>query len=108
MPTPYRVIRFLAQNGPLPVTEIGNRLGIAKSNVSVSINKLGRLERIRSETDHRIIKTGVTKQGKTEMKKTHKAMIRTLSDYFFLLSKKDQKTLNCSLIAVEGILEKLY
>jgi DNA-binding MarR family transcriptional regulator len=108
---PYRVIRFLAQNGPLPVTEIGNRLGIAKSNVSVSVNKLvklGKLERIPSETDRRIIKIGVTEQGKAEMKEIHKAMIRTLAGYFSRLSKKDQKTLNRSLIAIEGILEKLY
>ena len=108
---PYRVIRFLSQNGPLPVTEIGNRLGIAKSNISASVNKLvklGQLERIPSETDRRIIKIGVTEQGKAEMKEFHKAMIRTLADYFSRLSKKDQKILNRSLITIEGILEKLY
>jgi len=108
---PYRVVRFLSEVGPLPVTEIGNRLGIAKSNVSAAVNrlvKLGKAERMPSETDRRIIKIGVTEQGKAEMKEIHKAMIRTLADYFSRLSKKDQKTLNRSLIAVEGILEKLY
>ena len=108
---PYRVIRFLSQAGPLPVTEIGNRLGIAKSNVSAAVNRLvrlGKVERIPSETDRRIIRVGVTEQGRAEIKEIHRVMIRTLVDYFSRLSKKDQKILNRSLAAVEGILEKLY
>lgn len=108
---PYRIMGLLAQEGALPVTEIGSKLDIAKSNVSACVNKqvaLGNLERIPGVTDRRVVMIGLTEKGKSEVEEAYLAMIKVMAEYFSRLSSKDRKSLTRHLISIGAILEDLY
>jgi MarR family 2-MHQ and catechol resistance regulon transcriptional repressor len=106
----YRLMGFIWQTGPASITEIGQHLGIAKSNVSAAVNGLvrqGHLERIPCQTDRRVIRIGVTQRGAAELKQAHNLLIKTFASYFARLSIRDQKRLDRALTEVQNILEKL-
>jgi DNA-binding MarR family transcriptional regulator len=106
----YRLMGYVLQAGPVPITEIGRQLGIAKSNVSTAVNRLVRedfLERIPCPTDRRVIRIDVTSKGRAEMVKAQNRLIKTFAGYFAGLTVEDQRRLNRALGEVEVILEQL-
>jgi DNA-binding MarR family transcriptional regulator len=107
----YRILGLLAREGPLPVTEIGIRLDIAKSNVSACVNKqasLGNLERIPGKLDRRVVMIGITEKGRIEAEEAYQAMTQVMARYFSRLTPKDQNTFKRSVTAIGEILGKLY
>jgi DNA-binding MarR family transcriptional regulator len=107
----YRLMGFILQAGPASITEIGRQLGIAKSNVSTTVNRLvrqGYLERIPSQTDRRVIHIVVTPKGQKEMKGAQNRLNKAFARYFARLSIQDQKRLNRALAEVENLLQQLY
>ena len=108
---PYRIIGLLVREGSMPVTEIGLKLDIAKSNVSACVNKqvaLGNLERIPGQVDRRVVIIDVTDKGRNEFHEAYAAMTKVIAEYFSRLTVKDRKSLIKGLSSTSAILEKLY
>jgi DNA-binding MarR family transcriptional regulator len=87
----YQVLRVLERNGPLPMSEIGKRLFIAKQNMTTLADKLmrdGLVERKDDAEDRRVVNIVITEKGVEFLKRsmlTLKSIIRgnlsTLRDH---------------------------
>lgn len=109
-PHHFEIIRLLEKEGTLHVAEIGERLHIAKAQMTQLIDKLVDLklvERQQYKADRRIINISLSPQGRiilTEHKKKVKAAIQETMVY---LSDKELDDLSNSLRRLQDILSKL-
>jgi DNA-binding MarR family transcriptional regulator len=104
------IIRLLEEDGPLSIGEIGDRLMIAKAQMTQLIDKLVEpnfVERRAVKGDRRKIEIALTDNGK-EFSAEHKKRIdKRIMDSMSRLDDKDLASLSEALIIVKDVLSKL-
>lgn len=109
-PLHFEIMKLLAEAGKLHVTEIGERLQIARAEMTHLIDKLvnlGIVERQADPSDRRIINVVLTEKGKTIAEK-HEGKIRmAVRETLSALSDEELGDLSDSLRKLRNILSKL-
>jgi DNA-binding MarR family transcriptional regulator len=104
------IIRLLEEEGPLSIGEIGDRLMIAKAQMTQLVDKLVEpklVERMAVKGDRRKIKIALTDIGR-EFRVEHKKNIdKSLSEVMSRLDGKDLESLSEALTIARDILSKL-
>ena len=106
----FRVLGILMRHGPLPMSRIGECLGISKPNMTSVIDRLiveGWVERRQDQKDRRIIEVGLTPQGKIYVEDKWREARESARKKLSTLSEEERKTLYASLESVRVILSKL-
>lgn len=104
------IIRLLEEEGPLSIGEIGDRLMIAKAQMTQLSDKLVDLnivERRAVKGDRRKIEIALTDTGKELLRQHRKNIDKSVMETMSILSDKDLKTLSDSLIMVREVLSRL-
>jgi len=104
------IIKLLEEEGPLSIGEIGDKLMIAKAQMTQLIDKLVVLnivERRSVKGDRRKIEIALTSQGIAVLKEHKKSMDKCVMETMLPLTEKDLKSLSESLTKVKDILLKL-
>ena len=110
MSSEFKVMGMLTRHGSLPISRIGNWLGISKPNMTANIDKLieeNLVERKSDPTDRRVINVSLTEKGVEYMKRSwdeaHEAVKLRLSS----LTIEEMDSLYISLENIRTILSKL-
>jgi len=109
-PHQFEIIRLLMEEGTLHVAEIGQRLQIAKAQMTQLIDKLVDLdivERKSDNADRRIINISLTGQGKDLLEDHKNNVISAVSETMSFLSDEELEDLSHSLRKLRDILVKL-
>jgi DNA-binding MarR family transcriptional regulator len=106
----YHVTAMLASEGELPISVIGNRLGIARPNMTSLVDKLiaqGYCRRLHDDTDRRIVNISVTEKGK-QLLATRRRIVRgNMKKQLEYLGEVELDTLCQSLENVRQIIAKM-
>jgi len=68
----FRVLRVLSESGPTPMVDLAKEQMITQAAMTSIVDHLEELkliERMRNETDRRVIRVGITPRGEEEVKK---------------------------------------
>ena len=110
MSSEFKVMGMLMRHGSLPISRIGNWLGISKPNMTANIDKLieeNLVERKSDPTDRRVVNVSLTEKGVEYMKRSwdeaHEAVKLRLSS----LTIEEMDLLYTSLENIRTILSKL-
>lgn len=109
-PLQFEIIRLLLEEGNLHAAEIGNRLEIAKAQMTKLIDglvELNIIERIPDISDRRITKLALTKSGIALLKEHRDIVDNAVKETMSVLSDEELRELNNSLVRVRDILAKL-
>ena len=109
-PLHFEIIRLLEKEGKLHVTEIGNRLRIAKAQMTKLTDKLVDLklvERQTDVTDRRTCMITLSPRGKTVLEKHRASLMNALRETMEQLSDEDLRDLSNTLRKLQDILSKL-
>ncbi len=101
---------LLSKNGDLMMTEIGNELGLPKSNVTTIVDKLvdaNLVERIDDKNDRRIIRISITDNGRQTLKKARAILAMSIKDKLEHLPEPDLVDLDRSLKNIMKIVSKI-
>ena len=106
----YHVLKVLSKRGELPMSVIGRRVCISKSNMTSLIDKLvenGLAERIPDENDRRVINIAITDKGKDMVGKWRRHSNSDIKIKLSTLSEEDQETFFESIENIKTILDKI-
>ena len=109
-PLHFEIIRLLMEEGIMHVAEIGQRLEIARAQMTQLIEKLvdlGIVERQPDIYDRRIINISLTQQGKSLLEEQKHAIEDAVREILSFLSGKELEELSDSLRKLWSILGKL-
>jgi DNA-binding MarR family transcriptional regulator len=102
-----QVMAMLHDNGPMNVSEISRRLGIAKPNITPLIDRLiadGFVERKRDEHDRRMVIISVCPPGVARLMEIRAKMQDLVSEWAVNLNTADLRDLNDSLSTITRVL----
>ena len=106
----YFSLRMLEMAGPLPTSAIGNRLFIAKQNMTTLVDRLvsqGLAEREHDATDRRVIRVRITEKGREFLKEGKVELKKIVMENLAKLSDDDIESLHCAFRALRSIVDKL-
>ena len=106
----YHVLKVLKKRGELPMSKIGDRIHISKSNMTALIDKLaekGLVERIPDKNDRRVINISITDKGNNLLKDWRKISNMEIKKILSTLSNEDLEKLYESVENIKEILIKL-
>ncbi|MEI6766073.1 MAG: MarR family transcriptional regulator [Bacteroidota bacterium] len=109
-PLAYFILQQLRDQPTLSMTEISNKLGIPKPNVTVLVDKLivqKLAERISDKTDRRIVMIKLTKKGSGFLDTSRKKYHTQVADKLSLLPEKEQKNFADALTTIKNTLTVL-
>jgi DNA-binding MarR family transcriptional regulator len=109
-PLHFEIIRLLEEEGTLHVAEIGERLQIAKAQMTQLIDKLVTLnivERKIDTADRRMTNIRLTNHGRTVLEKDKNTLINAIRESMSCLTDKELEELSDSLRKLRDILSKL-
>jgi len=109
-PHHFEIIRLLEEEGTLHVTEIGERLQIAKAQMTKLIDKLADLNIVERKTDiadRRTINITLTGQGRTVLEEHKNSVMSAIRETTSRLTDKELEDLSTSLRTLQGIFFKL-
>ncbi len=109
-PHQFEIIRLLMEEGNLHVAEIGQRLQIARAQMTQLIERLVDLKIVDRKpdiTDRRIINIALTSQGITLLEEHKNSVKRAVSETMSFLTEKELEELSDSLRKLRDILYKL-
>jgi DNA-binding MarR family transcriptional regulator len=109
-PLHFEIIRLLEEEGTLHVAEIGERLQIAKAQMTQLIDKLVTLnivERKIDTADRRMTNIRLTNHGRTVLEKDKNTLINAIRESMSYLTDKELEELSDSLRKLRDILSKL-
>ena len=107
---PHFEVMVVLKEGPLHVAEIGDRLQVAKAQMTHHIDRLVALnmvDRTVDEADRRTINVSLTKKGRTFLEKQEKHIINAVRDYISCLEDEELATVSQSLRTLRDTLSKL-
>lgn len=110
-PLHFEIIRLLEKEGKLHVTEIGNRLRIAKAQMTKLTDKLVDLklvERQTDVTDRRTCMITLCLRGKAVLEEHRASLMNALRETMEQLSDEDLRDLSNTLRKLQDILSKLH
>jgi len=105
-----QVLAMLEQVGSMSVSEISRRFGIAKPNITPLVDRLanaGLVDRVRSETDRRVVNIVILDEGRERLKQIQEALNDHVSSWQHALSEDDFKRLDRALGDLVEILGKI-
>lgn len=106
----FHILKVLNKRGPLPMSEIGRRVYISKSNMTSLIDKLvenGLAERIPDKNDRRVINIALTNRGNQIIAEWHVHSNHELKTKLSSLSDEDLETFYGSIKNIKTILNKM-
>jgi len=106
----YHILKVLSKRSELPMSEIGRRVYISKSNMTSLIDKLvenGLAERLPDENDRRVINIAITDKGRNLVGKWRKHSNNDIKMKLSTLSDEDQETFYESIENIKTILNKI-
>ena len=109
-PLHFEIIALLFESGPLHSAEIGERLQIARAQVTRLLDKLadlGIVDRQIDTSDRRMINVLLTEQGKAFFEQSYRFMKQALGEMLSCLDDTELKDLSDSLRRIREILSKL-
>lgn len=109
-PSNYRVLGILKKRGTIPISEIGKKIYISRSNMTSLIDKLveeGLAERLPDKTDRRVINITITPKGTELVGDWRKHQNEEIRRKLAVLSEEDLETLYQSLENIKMILYKI-
>jgi len=109
-PVHFGIMKLLYETGTLHVAEIGDRLQIARPQMTHLIDKLADLEiveRHTDTTDRRMINIVLTDKGKTTLKEHDKSIRKAMRDTLSCFTDKELDDLSDSLRKLRDLLSKL-
>ena len=109
-PHHFEIMRLLAKEGTIHVTEIGKRLQIAKAQMTRLIDKLVDLnivERKVAIADRRTINITLTVQGRATLEEHKNGVINAMQETMSDLTDEELEDLSDSLHKLRDILSKL-
>jgi len=109
-PLHCEVMGLIENEGPLHAAEIGERLEIARAQMTQLIDKLADLKLVQrktDESDRRIINIILTDMGKTVIEEHKERVINAIREHMSSLNKEDLEDLGNSLRKIRDILLKL-
>lgn len=109
-PVHFGIMKLLYETGTLHVAEIGERLQIARPQMTHLIDKLADLEiveRHADTTDRRMINIVLTDKGKTTFEEHDKSIRKAMRDTLSCFTDKELDDLSDSLRKLRDLLSKL-
>jgi DNA-binding MarR family transcriptional regulator len=109
-PLHFEIIALLYESGPLHSAEIGERLQIARAQVTRLLDKLadsGIVDRQIDIADRRMINIILTDQGKAFFEQSHRNIMNAVRETLSCLDEEELKDLSDSLRRMKEILSKL-
>jgi len=109
-PHHFEIIRLLKAEGPLHVAEIGERLQIAKAQMTKLIHKLvdlGIVERKMDIADRRTINITLTSLGRTILEEHKNSIMSAIRESMSCLTDEELEDLSDSLRKLRDILSKV-
>ena len=109
-PHHFEIIRLLKDEGTLHAAEIGERLQIAKAQMTQLIDKLADMNMVEREidtADRRTINITLTEQGKTILEEHKNSVMNAMRESMSCLSDEELEGLSDSLRKLRDILSKL-
>ena len=106
----FHILKVLSKKGPLPMSEIGRRVYISKSNMTSLIDKLvenGLAERIPDVNDRRVINIALTNRGNELIAEWHMHSNQEMKNRLSALSDEDLETFYSSIKNIRIILNKM-
>lgn len=106
----YQVLGILMKNSPLPVSEIGNRLGISRPNMTSLIDRLideRMVVRLPDKKDRRVINIAITDTGKRFIEENIAIVKGKIKKSLSRLDDGEIKVLLSSLENVERALSRI-
>ena len=103
----FEVIVLLDEEGTLQVAEIGNRLQIAKAQMTQVMDKLSELGLIERETnpaDRRAINVSLSTRGRTVLEANKERLRNAVKEAMSAISDEDLAELSVSLRKVQNIM----
>jgi DNA-binding MarR family transcriptional regulator len=109
-PLHCEILKLLAEEGSLPVFEIGKRLVLAKAHMTQLVDKLVEKEMVVREpdrTDRRVIRITLSETGRQGLDRLHNTISGALEEAVSSLSENDLSELSTSLEKIRNILPKM-
>ncbi len=106
----YHILKVLNKHRELPMSEIGRRIYISKSNMTSLIDKLvndGLAERLPDKNDRRIINIAPTNKGKDLLRNWRKHSNTEIKINLSTLSDEDLEKFRDSINNIKDVLEKI-
>jgi len=106
----YFALRVLEMAGPLPTSAIGNRLFIAKQNMTTLVDRLvsqGLAERENDTADRRVIRVMITEKGREFLKEGKSELKKIVRENLAKLSDEDIESLCRAFRVMREIVDKL-
>jgi len=110
-PHHFEIIRLLDKEGKLHVAEIGDRLQIARAQMTKLIDKLVDLELVERQTDvadRRTCIITLSPRGKAVLEEHKTSIMNAIREIMRQLSDEDLKDLSDTLRKLQDILSKLH
>ena len=104
------ILGVLMKRGAMPISEMGEILGISKPNMSVLVDKLiseKKIRRLYDENDRRITRIEISEKGKLFMKKARDALRKDFKGKLSSLNENEIEQLNNSLENIKMIMSKI-
>lgn len=108
--TQYLTLIMLKEDGELSVSEIGNRIGMKKQNMTYLTNKLvekGLIKKLHDMSDRRVIKITLTVKGNKYLNEWRKNKIEETKKDFSFYDDEDMKKLCSSIKNIKQVFLKL-
>ena len=109
-PHHFEIMRLLEEEGTLHVAEIGERLQIAKAQMTKLIDKLADLDIVERKTDvadRRTINITLTGQGRSVLEENKNSVMNAIREAISRLTDKDLEDLSDALRKLRDISSKL-
>lgn len=109
-PHHFEIMKLLEEKGTLHVAEIGERLQIAKAQMTKLIDKLADLNIVERKTDtadRRTINITLTGQGRTVLEEHKNSIMSAIRETISRLTDKELEDLSTSLRTLQDIFSKL-
>ncbi|MBE3590549.1 MAG: MarR family transcriptional regulator [Firmicutes bacterium] len=107
-PSQYWLLKLLAEEGPLTMTDIARRLRVGLSAATSIVDPVienGWAERRRRDEDRRVVQVHLTASGRAVLQQFDEARQRILQDTFLRLSAEELEQLRAILAKLAAALE---
>ena len=109
-PLHCEILKLLAEEGSLPVFEIGKRLVLAKAHMTQLVDKLVEKSMVLREpdiNDRRVTRITLSETGRQGLDSLHNIISDALEEALSSLSENDLRELSISLDKIRNILPKM-
>lgn len=109
-PSNYMILGILKKRGAIPMSEIGRKICISKSNMTSLIDKLveeGLVEQSPDTSDRRVINIAITEKGYEQLRGWRKHQNKEIREKLSILSDEDLEKLYDSMENIKKILYKI-